>query len=196
MRIGFSHQGVDDSVKQGHGARVRVFSSSGCFAVAISVALAWWLPLTLLPAQTLQAGAGVRGTVVRVHDGDTVTILTPDKTEVKIRLLGIDAPEAGQPYGSAAKKSLSSLVFGREAHLHATGTDKYGRTLGQLHVGDLWVNHEQILRGMAWHYVQYSQDAQLALAEADARKARRGIWQDAKSVPPWLWRRQPHKKNG
>lgn len=175
---------------------MRVLSSLGCFAVAISVALVWWLPLTLLQAQAPQAAAGVRGKVVRVHDGDTVTILTPDKTEIKIRLLGIDAPEAGQPYGSAAKKSLSSLVFGREAHLHATGTDKYGRTLGQLHVGDVWVNHEQILRGMAWHYVQYSQDAQLAQAEADARRLRRGLWQDAKPVPPWLWRRQPHKKNG
>ncbi|WP_063767886.1 thermonuclease family protein [Verrucomicrobium sp. BvORR106] len=152
--------------------------------------------LTVTLAQAPQAGAGLKGIVVRVHDGDTMTILTPDKTEVKIRLLGIDAPETGQPYGSAAKKSLSSLVFGREAHLHATGIDKYGRTLGQLHVGDIWVNHEQILRGMAWHYLQYSQDAELAQAEAEARRARRGLWQENKPVPPWLWRRQPHKKNG
>ncbi len=175
---------------------MRVFPTLGCFAVALSVALAWGLPLTPLCSQARHAEAGVRGTVVRVHDGDTVTILTPDKTEIKIRLLGIDAPEAGQPYGSAAKKSLSSLIFGREVHLHATGTDKYGRTLGQLHMGDVWVNHEQIHRGMAWHYLQYSQDAQLALAEADARRARRGLWQDARPVAPWLWRRQPHKKNG
>lgn len=160
------------------------------------MALAGWLPLTLLRSQPPQAEAGARGTVVRVHDGDTVTILTPDKTEIKIRLVGIDAPEAGQPYGSAAKKSLSSLVFGRDVHLHATGRDKYGRTLGHLHLGEVWVNHEQILRGMAWHYLQYSQDAQLALAEADARRTRRGLWQDAKPVPPWLWRRQPHKRNG
>jgi micrococcal nuclease len=134
------------------------------------------------------------GRVVRVHDGDTVTLLTADHTEVKVRLQGIDAPESRQPFGSASKKSLSELVFGRDVHLSKTGTDKYGRTLGHLHVGETWVNHEQIARGMAWHYLQYSTDPMLALAEAAARRARRGLWQDKKPEPPWQWRRQPQAK--
>lgn len=184
---------VDDSVKQGHGARVRHPRPPACISK-----IAWTLlaALLLLPAptkalaQTQRAIPGLTGTVVRVHDGDTITILATGKTEVKVRLFGIDAPEHGQPYGSAAKKSLSTLVFGREVSLHATGKDKYGRTLGHLYVGDLWVNHEQVLRGMAWHYVQYSQDAQLDQAERSARQARRGLWQDSNATPPWVWRRK------
>lgn len=51
------------------------------------------------PAETLV------GKVVGVTDGDTITLLV-DKTQVKIRLAGIDAPESKQPFGTKAKQAL------------------------------------------------------------------------------------------
>ncbi|MDR3260216.1 MAG: hypothetical protein LBT78_00095 [Tannerella sp.] len=39
------------------------------------------------------------GRVVKVQDGDTITILTSEKEQIKIRLYGIDAPEKSQDYG-------------------------------------------------------------------------------------------------
>jgi len=44
--------------------------------------------------------------VVGVHDGDTLTALTDDKRQLKVRLHGIDAPELGQPFGQASKRAL------------------------------------------------------------------------------------------
>jgi endonuclease YncB( thermonuclease family) len=61
--------------------------------------------------------------VVGVHDGDTITALTDDKRQLKVRLHGIDAPELGQPFGQASKRALSDLVFGKQVTLHTTGTD-------------------------------------------------------------------------
>lgn len=43
------------------------------------------------------------GKVVKVSDGDTVTILTSDKTQHKIRLNDIDAPEKNKPLGISQK---------------------------------------------------------------------------------------------
>jgi micrococcal nuclease len=51
--------------------------------------------------------------VVGVHDGDTITALTDDKRQLKVRLHGIDAPELGQPFGQASKRAMSDLVFGK-----------------------------------------------------------------------------------
>jgi micrococcal nuclease len=48
---------------------------------------------------------------------------------------------------------------------------------------------EMIRAGCAWHYRQYSDDAGYAAAEQDARRARRGLWQDATPVAPWAYRR-------
>ena len=52
----------------------------------------------------------VVGRIVGVADGDTITVLDATKTQNKIRLAGIDAPERGQPGGHRSKESLSNLV--------------------------------------------------------------------------------------
>ena len=49
--------------------------------------------------------------VVKIADGDTITVLL-DKTQHKIRLEGIDAPEKGQPYGTKARQALADKIFG------------------------------------------------------------------------------------
>lgn len=53
----------------------------------------------LLAVFALPAFADVTGVVVGVADGDTVTVLDADKTQHKVRVAGIDAPEKAQPFG-------------------------------------------------------------------------------------------------
>jgi len=140
------------------------------------------------PVETLQ----VR--VVGVHDGDTLTALTDDKRELKVRLHGIDAPELGQPYGQASKRALSDLVFGKHVTLHTTGTDRYKRTLARVTAGDIEVDALMIATGHAWHYTRYDRTAALEAAERNARAAKRGLWTDAEPVPPWEWRAREKRR--
>lgn len=128
------------------------------------------------------------GQVVGVSDGDTITVLDSTKTQHKVRLEGIDAPESHQAWGERCKQELSRRVFLKQVRVLETGTDKYGRTLGHVYVGDLWVNRDLILAGFAWHYKEYNSEATLADAEVRARASKAGLWSSQNPVAPWLFR--------
>lgn len=144
----------------------------------------------LLLATTPALAATLSGKVVSVVDGDTITILTSDKEQVKIRLVEIDAPEKDQPYGQKSKQSLSDMVFGKDVSVEWEKTDKYKRTLGRVFVGDTDVNLQQVKRGAAWAYTQYLTDDRIRKAEEEARAAKVGLWalQADQIMPPWDWR--------
>jgi endonuclease YncB( thermonuclease family) len=152
----------------------------------------------------LMAGAAVaetvvlHGEVVGVHDGDTLTLLV-EQEEIKIRLDGIDAPESGQAFGTQAKNALSETVFAKAVRVTVTDTDRYGRSIGVVEVADdrgraRNVNLAMVRAGFAWHYVEYSDDEDLAAAERQAREAERGLWVDPDPVAPWVWRKAQRKK--
>jgi micrococcal nuclease len=89
--------------------------------------------------------------VVAIADGDTITVLTPEKHQVKIRLASIDAPETGQDFGSRAKQAASTLAFGKTVTIRPQGTDRYGRTLAEVILpGGRSMNREMVRQGMAW----------------------------------------------
>jgi len=133
------------------------------------------------------------GKVVSITDGDTIGVLVDSKT-VKVRLQGVDCPERGQPFGTVARKLASSLCFGKQAEVHVSGTDRYGRTLGDVVVDGKNVSHELLAAGLAWHYKQYSDDMRLAALETEAREAKRGLWADSDAIAPWEWRRLPARE--
>lgn len=130
--------------------------------------------------------------IVGVHDGDTITGLDENKTQHKIRLDAIDAPELGQPFGQAAKKALSEKVFGKDVVVIPKTKDRYGRTIGHVMVGGRDVNLELLEEGHVWHYEQYDHNKRLREAEASARAAKMGLWSEGIAVPPWDWRKQEH----
>lgn len=128
------------------------------------------------------------GKVVRVSDGDTVVILTESNTQVKIRLEGIDCPELDQDYGQRAKQATSQMCAGKEVKVIKSGEDRYGRTLGNVYVGEVCVNKELLKMGLAWHYKKYNQDAELAKLEREAKASKVGLWSMANPVAPWDYR--------
>lgn len=132
----------------------------------------------------------IAGKIVAVSDGDTVTLLTSENQRIKIRLVEIDAPEKGQPYGQESKKALSNLVFDKTVSVESSKQDKYGRSLGRIYIGDVDVNLEQVRTGAAWAYTQYLTDDNIRQAEIKARNAKLGLWslQADQIVPPWEWR--------
>jgi endonuclease YncB( thermonuclease family) len=145
----------------------------------------------VVTAAVLCLGAGPKHTwrVIGVTDGDSITCLTGDKQQMKLRLNAIDAPERGQPYANRAKQALSDMVFGRDVEVEELGTDKYKRVIARVMVGGADVNHEMVAKGMAWHYVKYDDSRDLREAEESARAAKLGLWADPHALPPWEWRK-------
>lgn len=144
------------------------------------------------PSSAQRAAPTFQARVVGVSDGDTVTVLTDDRRQVKIRLAEIDAPEARQPYGSRAKQELSSIVFGRAVTVTPRDVDRYGRTVAMLRVGTTDASAAMVRRGAAWVFRQYSTDPTLPPLEQAARRARVGLWAlpDDQRLPPWQWRQR------
>jgi endonuclease YncB( thermonuclease family) len=151
------------------------------------------LLFVLAAVVTTAQSAEYTGKVVGVSDGDTLTLLVPDGAsyrQVKVRLGEIDTPESRQPYGERAKQTLSDLAYNKPARVVVQDTDKYGRTVGRVYVGNLDVNAEMIRQGAAWAYRQYLKDQSLLALEQQAKTAKRGLWAlpEAQRMPPWEWR--------
>jgi len=126
---------------------------------------------------------------VSVHDGDTITVLGETNTQIKVRLDAIDSPELGQPFGQAAKRALSEMVFGKSVTVIEKKKDRWGRTIGHILVDGRDTNLLMLEAGMAWHYQEYSKNTRLQRAEDSARAAKKGLWADVEPVPPWEWRK-------
>ena len=120
------------------------------------------------------------GKVIHVQDGDSITVLDDTRTQHKIRLTGIDAPERRQAFGNVAKESLAEQVAGQSVAVEWDKVDRYGRKVGKVLLGGLDSNLVQVKRGLAWHYKKYEREQSpadrqsYAAAEAEARAAKLG----------------------
>jgi len=126
--------------------------------------------------------------VKRVIDGDTIEVDLNGKA-YKVRYIGINSPEYDQPYGYEATQANSSLVFGKTVILEkdVSETDKYGRLLRYVFVGDLFINSYLVKFGWAQAStyppdVKYS-DLFVSL-EREARENNRGCWAEETEEPP------------
>jgi len=140
------------------------------------------------------------GRVVRIADGDTITVLDGINAQHRIRLQGIDAPESNQAFGTQSKKNLSDMIFDREVTVEYEKTDQYGRLVGKILLDGRDINLEQVKTGMAWHYKEYQReqspvDRELyARAEDEARNARRGLWAGADPIEPSAFRKEQKRE--
>ncbi len=141
------------------------------------------------------AHADFSGRVVKVQDGDTLTVLV-DRAQVRVRLDSIDAPELAQPYGRRARQSLADLCAAKEALVAEHGKDRYGRIIGRVSCAGIPANAEQVRRGMAWVHLRYLPlGSPLYEFEANARLRRVGLWRGKEPVPPWEWKTRNSKKD-
>jgi endonuclease YncB( thermonuclease family) len=134
----------------------------------------------------------VTGSVTKVSDGDTIQIITPEQTKLRVRLYGIDAPETskidqrtsrvnkpGQPYGKESREALDRKITGKQVRLDIIDIDQYKRMVGMIWIGDRNINLEMVKEGYAEAYRDYLKDPyriQFIRAEKEAKSAKRGIW--------------------
>ena len=135
------------------------------------------------------------GKVVGVLDGDTLDVLSSQKDLHRIRVSGIDAPEKGQAFGQASKRTMSEMAFLKIVTVTWRKRDRYGRIVGKAEVGGKDVGLAMVQNGMAWHYKQYQSEQDrydrtaYSNAELTARAAKKGLWSDAVPIAPWDFRK-------
>jgi micrococcal nuclease len=147
----------------------------------------------LLALTCLISADSLTGKVVKVTDGDTITILVENQ-QIKIRLSEIDAPERKQAFGQKSKEALADLVFGKEVRVITHGNDRYGRTIGDVFVGQTNVNEKLVEEGWAWNFLKYSKSQRLADLEKEARAAKKGLWAGTTPIAPWDYRAEQARK--
>jgi endonuclease YncB( thermonuclease family) len=129
---------------------------------------------------------------MRVVDGDTLRVSRKEGGTLKVRLYGIDCPEKKQRYGKEARQLAQRLAYGRVVLIESRGKGRYGRIIGKVTLPSGKLLSEQLVgTGACWWYRRYFPKGEtLKRLEADARKAKRGLWANPKPVPPWKWRKQ------
>ena len=157
----------------------------------VRLAILGLLPLLLLgPTAWGSDGDGGEFTAecIGALDGDTISVLLVGRATT-VRLEGIDAPEKGQPFSKAAKSHLASLAKGRTLTVHYRGRDRWDRVIGRAFVEGRDLSREMVAAGLAWHYLRYSKDPELAALQEQARRRGLGLWAQSPAVPPWDFRR-------
>jgi micrococcal nuclease len=138
----------------------------------------------------------VNAQVFDVIDGDSLVVVLHlgEGQREEVRLIGIDAPEAGEPFADEARTALETLTRDPEVRLEtgAEMRDQYGRLLAYVFAGaeptspDVFINAELLRRGLATVYtvppnVKYLDG--LERAEAEAHTAGAGMWSATKAGP-------------
>lgn len=126
--------------------------------------------------------------VVKVIDGDTITIKMGEKNET-IRLIGMDTPETSDPrtgvqcFGKEATVKLKSVIGARvaiERDEREGERDKYDRLLAYIYnEGGVLLNKYLIEQGYAYEYTYddpYKYQKEFKAAQADAKAKKRGLW--------------------
>jgi len=126
-----------------------------------------------------------KGTVTSVEDGDSVVVSTPTE-RVTLQIEGVDAPELSQPGGPEARAALAALTLGKAVTVRLKNASE---RIARIEVAGSDTSLALIRRGMAWHCPRHAEDRDLTAAEADARRAGRGLWAAARPTPPWVYRR-------
>jgi len=143
-----------------------------------------WPGLVLAASPTM-----VTGFIIKVYDGDTVTMVSCDGTIHKIRLAKIDAPELKQDFGKESKLCLSDKILNQRVHVNILNQDMYKRDVGEIFKDGKSVNFKLVDEGCAWVYEAYNEDYSLEDLQVKARLLRRGLWEYPSPTPPWVWRK-------
>jgi len=189
----------------------RLLSLPAVFALVLmgGVALLVSFPSFALAPAAVASPASTRyaltGRVVGISDGDTFNILVNGRQQ-RVRMASIDAPEIGrdrerpgQPHSQASRDALAKLIAGRTLTLDCHERDRYERNVCDVPLeGSMTANQRQVASGMAWANMEgrgkFMRDRALPSLQERARDARLGLWEQARPVPPCVWRYQCWKK--
>jgi len=165
--------------------RLKIFLQKHLNVLILSVTVTSLLFSTLALASASEPIRTVTGIVTRVSGGDTIQVVTPEQTKIKVRLYDIDVPETPKPkkprqlYGEESWNALQEKVYGKQVKVEIIDIDRYHRMVSIVWIGDRNINLEMVREGYAEAYTEYLKAPYTALflaAEEEAKTARSGIW--------------------
>ncbi|MBU4563225.1 MAG: thermonuclease family protein [Proteobacteria bacterium] len=108
---------------------------------------------------------------------------------MKVRLAEIDCPGQGQPYNRRAELFARGLCLGKMVTVWPATFDRSGQAWAHVMLPDgRCLNEELVRAGLAWQDSRYSQRADLAAMQKEARRAKRGLWSQENPQAPWQGR--------
>ena len=141
-----------------------------------------------------QRGSVYQAKVVKVADGDTMTVMDKNGVKHKIRFAFIDAPEKTQASGMDSLAALKKRVEDKQVQIEVADVDRYQREVAVVRVNGLDINYEQVKDGYAWHYQNYAKNqssidySKYSDAQQQAQKNRLGLWARKNPQAPWDYR--------
>ena len=183
--------------------------------VLIKKLLVWIVTITAIASLTgcnfLNQFAAAKYPVKRVSDGDTLTVVDPKGTDIHVRFACVDAPEIPHSakdresrklkdrnqfkWGIEAAERLQELIdrAGDRVNLTVTDSDRYGRQVAEVRLGDGTLVQEVLAReGLVLVFEPYLKNcpdaAKVQQAQALAQQQQQGVWSDPKFIPPWKYR--------
>jgi micrococcal nuclease len=129
--------------------------------------------------------AAMTGRASYISDGDTLWVRPSDGGKpIKLRLHGLDAPEVCQAGGVASRDALKRLVDQRSLQVETFGRDAWGRTIARISIDRRDLGARMVQDGHAWSDRFRDDPGPYATEETSARRARRGVFAQAKPERP------------
>jgi micrococcal nuclease len=146
-------------------------------AVVLGIAIGLVIGYGIWHGNTATPNSYEKALVVSVIDGDTIQL----QDGIRVRYLGIDTPETGEPYYLEATARNRELVEGKVVYLQKgrRDRDEYNRLLRYVYIDGVFVNAELVAQGFAKAYIfdtdeWYSQT--IVRLEQYAKQKKRGLW--------------------
>jgi len=130
------------------------------------------------------------GKVIEVSSGDVITIYNLNRP-VRVKLMGVDAPEMDQAFGDVARKHLADLVFEKSVLVEYAGIASDSSLTGRVLLNDADIGAQMIRDGVAWfdansgNRLSANDREVYQQSEQAARTEKRGLWQQENPVAPW-----------
>ena len=134
--------------------------------------------------------ASLFGKVIEVSSGDVITIHNLNRP-VRVKLMGVAAPEMNQAFGDVAKKHLADLVFEKAVVVEYAGIAADSSLTGRVLLNDADIGAQMIRDGVAWFDLRSGDRLSATVkevyeqSEQAARREKRGLWQQESPVAPW-----------
>jgi len=136
--------------------------------------------------------------LVRIFDGDSAIVRYEGET-LHVRIVGIDAPEKGQPHANESRDQFVALLRTPAVRIEILKRDVFRRWLVRVEVNGEDLGEKMLRQGNAWFFRRYQSDLSPDMrrrydrAEREAQAKKLGLWQENDPVAPWDFRARKRK---